>query len=82
MLPIKFNRHQFPLKLAFAMTINKAQGQTFKFVGLYMLNDVFCHGQLYVAVSRVRKMCHLKIQLGPDKDPVLKNIVYKVLLED
>ena len=81
--PMKFTRHQFPLKLAFGMTINKAQGQTFGFVGLYMENEVFCHGQLYVGMSRVRKMCDLKVQLNPKKDSnTLKNIVYPELLED
>ncbi len=29
-------RRQFPVRLAFAMTINKAQGQTFKKVGIYL----------------------------------------------
>lgn len=35
------------------MTINKAQGQTFKSVGVYLPKPVFTHGQLYVAFSRV-----------------------------
>ena len=45
-------RRQFPVRLAFAMTINKAQGQTLKTVAIYLHEPVFAHGQLYVALSR------------------------------
>ncbi|UYV80593.1 hypothetical protein LAZ67_19000888 [Cordylochernes scorpioides] len=50
-LPFILKRRQFPLRLAFAMTINKAQGQTFARVGLLLHEPVFTHGQLYVAFS-------------------------------
>jgi hypothetical protein len=49
-----FSRTQFPVRLAFAMTINNAQGQTLDSVGLYLPCHVFGHGQLYVAMSRIR----------------------------
>lgn len=46
-------RKQFPVRLAFCMTINKAQGQTIKGrLGIYLPSPVFSHGQLYVAMSR------------------------------
>ena len=43
-LPIKFIRRQFPVKLAFCMTINKSQGQTFSKVGLLLATRPFSHG--------------------------------------
>lgn len=51
-LPFTMCRRQFPVKVAFAMTINKAQGQSFESVGIYLSHPVFGHGQLYVALSR------------------------------
>lgn len=50
---LKFMRTQFPVQLCFAMTIDKAQGQTFKRVGVDLSSQCFSHGQLYVACSRV-----------------------------
>jgi len=35
------------------MTVNKSQGCTFNFVGIYLNEALFSHGQLYVAMSRV-----------------------------
>src|SRR5690349_16157904 len=43
---VMFERRQFPVKPAFAMTINKAQGQTLQLVGVYLPDTVFTHGQL------------------------------------
>ncbi|RYR38213.1 hypothetical protein Ahy_A09g043186 [Arachis hypogaea] len=62
-ISFKFQRHQFPVSLSFAVTINKSQGQTLSTVGLFLRHLVFCHGQLYVALSRVRNRNGLKILL-------------------
>ena len=60
-LPFTLKRRQFPVIPAFAMTINKSQGQTFDYVGIYLNEPVFSHGQLYVALSRCKSKDNTKI---------------------
>ncbi len=43
---------QYPLKLAWALTIHKSQGKTFEKVIIDMGRGAFAHGQTYVALSR------------------------------
>eukprot|EP00267_Zea_mays_P048853 XP_020401468.1 uncharacterized protein LOC109943072 [Zea mays] len=65
MFPFHFKRKQFPVRLSFAMTVNKAQGQTIPNVGVYLLEPVFSHGQLYVALSRATARSKVKILAIP-----------------
>ncbi|CAN1249080.1 ATP-dependent DNA helicase pif1 [Linum perenne] len=82
-LNIVLSRRQYPVAICFAMTINKSQGQTLKQVGLCLQHQVFSHGQLYVALSRVTTRTGLKI-LSCDVDGnhlnTMQNIVYKEIL--
>ncbi|GBN71059.1 hypothetical protein AVEN_169652-1 [Araneus ventricosus] len=61
----QFIRLQFPVRYNFAMSINRAQGQSLKVVGLDFLKPWFSHGQLYVGSSRVVKADNLYI-LAPN----------------
>ncbi|XP_019156692.1 PREDICTED: uncharacterized protein LOC109153274 [Ipomoea nil] len=84
---LPFKRHQFPIKVCFAMTINKAQGQTFDFVGIYLRQPVFSHGQLYVALSRAKKADCVKMLLcNTHRDTtttdLTDNIVYQEILNE
>ena len=62
-LPFRLRRVQFPIKLAYAMTINKSQGQTFEKVGLYLNRACFGHGQLYVAFSRACSGADISVEI-------------------
>ena len=77
-LPFQFKRLQFPLKICFAMTINKAQGQTLSVVGLHLNMPCFAHGQLYVGCSRVGRSDNLYLYMPNSKT---KNIVYPRALQ-
>ncbi|XP_074355163.1 uncharacterized protein LOC141693869 [Apium graveolens] len=83
--PFKLNRRQLPVTPCFAMTINKSQGQSLNRVGLYLPSQVFTHGHVYVALSRVTGIEGLIIVNADTevKDQALiKNIVYKEVFEN
>ena len=71
---------QFPVRLAFAMTINKSQGQSLGTVGIGLHSPVFSHGQLYVAVSRGTNWGRIKVLLAEGAARKTENIVYPDIL--
>ena len=64
------------------MNINKAEGQSLKYVGIHLLSPVFCHGQLYVALSRATSSKKVLILLPDSHPPSTKtiNVVYPEVL--
>ena len=80
--PFILRRRQFPVRLAFAMSINKSQGQSLKVVGLDLRIPVFTHGQLYVALSRATSGHRIRALLPPDSKGETLNIVFSEVLLD
>lgn len=87
----KMMRCQFPLRLAYALTYNRAQGQTLHKVLLDARVPPFEHGHLYVAMSRHRNPPNIKIFLNSSQlhvhpydhnlyMPVIPNVVYPQII--
>ncbi|EGG05062.1 uncharacterized protein MELLADRAFT_88325 [Melampsora larici-populina 98AG31] len=80
--PISFYRFQFPVTLAFALTINKSQGQTLSDVCLVLPTPVFAHGQLYVGLSRCTSAAGTRVVVTEaEREFKTVNVVYRGLLE-
>ena len=82
--PFSLARREYPMKICYALTINKCQGQTLQKVRVYLKGHVFSHSQLYVAVSGVTPQEGLKILIKNEdgtSGTVTKNIVHKKIIE-
>jgi hypothetical protein len=88
--PFKMRRLQYPVRPGYAMTGNKAQGQTLDRLGIYLPQPFFAHGQLYVSFSRVRNAANIKVLMLDSQSQgrmtldtrrfFTRNVVYRELL--
>ena len=89
---VTFKRTQFPVLLAYYLTLNRAQGQTLKTAGMYLPTSVFSHGHLYVGYSRCGDPERSFVYAGQDEFENLehlldksktytRNVVYKEIFE-
>jgi hypothetical protein len=81
----EWSRRQYPVRVAYATTINKAQGDTLKMAGIWLNQPVFGHGQLYVALSRVGAPDKCTLAIKPTKPEEAftntLNVVFHEVLE-
>jgi Helicase len=89
--PFIMRRLQFPVKLAFAMTFNRAQGQSLQKCGILLPDCVWTHGQLYVALSRCSDKRNLRIYANQEEFTTLnlpmghsytRNVVYNEMFQE
>ena len=87
--PFVLKRKQFPIRPAFCITINKGQSQSLESVGIFLPSPdaIFSHGQLYVALSRVRNPRGLKVMVcggtcSPSGGVWIRNIVYREVFQN
>jgi ATP-dependent DNA helicase PIF1 len=84
---IIIKRRQFPISLAYAMTIDKSQGQSLCFAGIVLNTQCFAHGQLYTALSRPTIpehiiVCTPQLETILDYPYIATNIVWKEIFNE
>ena len=89
---VTFKRTQFPVLVAYYLTLNRAQGQTLQKSGMYLRTSVFSHGHLYVGYSRCGNpnCCHVFAEqeefenvehLLDNSKTYTRNVVYKEIFQ-
>jgi ATP-dependent exoDNAse (exonuclease V) alpha subunit len=82
-MSFKLIRLQYPVRLAFSMTMNKSQGPLPKYVGVNVQEQVFSQGQLYVALSPATSGDSVSVMLPETtaRDRHCLNVVYNEVFE-
>ena len=87
--PFVLRRKQFPIRPAYCITINKGQGQSLESVGIFLPSPdaIFSHGQLYVALSRVKNPKGLKVMVcganySTSGGVWIRNVVYREVFKN
>jgi len=72
-----------PVRLAFAMIINKSQGQSVEHVGINLQTSVFSHKQLYVVFLRCTSLLNILVLLSEQSQESRRtlNVVYKEVFD-
>jgi len=77
---IHLKHRQFPVQLAFAMTINRSQGQSVARVAVDLRTPAFAHGQLYIVFSQVTVSDSIKVLLLSESPSQTTDVVYPEIL--
>ena len=73
---------QFPIMLAWAITIHKAQGATYQSIGIDLANGMFAAGQTYVALSRCVDMNRVYLTRPITHEDILTSNEVKGFLDE
>ena len=73
---------QFPMQLAYAITIHKSQGKTFESICINIGNGAWAHGQVYVALSRCKSLDGITIFRPIMNSDIIVDPVVTIFLND